>query len=132
MLERPAANAAGSAGVPAPASARITTDGDQEVALDAAAGAEGGYLVLLDSFDRGWRVDVDGRPATLLRANALYRAVRLPPGRHVVRFVYRPAVLYACAAISGLTALALVVLALAFPRPKATSAVRATGMLPSR
>jgi hypothetical protein len=116
MLERPAPDAAGSAGVPAPASARITTDADQEVALDAAAGAEGGYLVLQDSFDRGWRVDVDGRPAPLLRANALYRAVRLPPGRHVVRFVYRPAVLYVCAAISGLTALALAVLAGAKPQ----------------
>ena len=132
MLERPAPDAVGSAGDSSTPSARITTDAHQEVAVDATAGAEGGYLVLRDSFDRAWRVEVDGRPSMLLRANALYRAVRLPPGRHVVRFVYRPTVLYVCAAISCLTALALVVLALAFPRPKATSAVRATGMLPSR
>jgi hypothetical protein len=45
--------------------------------------------------------------------HGVYRAVRLPPGRPVVRFVYRPTVLYACAAISGLTALALAVVALA-------------------
>jgi hypothetical protein len=119
MLERPAPDVAGSSGTPAPASARITTDADQELAIAAAAGAEGGYLVLEDSFDRAWRVEMDGRPATLLRANALYRGVRLPPGRHVVRFVYRPTVLYACAAISGLTALALAVLALANPRRSA-------------
>jgi hypothetical protein len=117
MLERPAPDAVGSPGVSSTASARITTDADQEVAIDAASGAEGGYLVLRDSFDRAWRVDVDGWPATLLRANALYRAVRLPPGRHLVRFVYRPTVLYACAAISGLTALALAVLAYRGRRP---------------
>jgi hypothetical protein len=36
----------------------------------------------------------------------------------VVRFVYRPAVLYVCAAISGLTALALAVLAYRGRRPR--------------
>jgi len=115
MLERAPPDAVGSPGASSTAPARITTDADQEVAIDAAAGAEGGYLVLRDSFDRAWRVDVDGLPATLLRANALYRAVRLSPGRHVVRFVYRPTVLYACEAISGLTALALAVLSLVWP-----------------
>jgi len=121
MLDRPAPDAVGPPGASSPTEfARITTDADQEVAIDAAAGAAGGYLVLLDSFDRSWRADVDGQPAPVVRADALYRAVRLPPGRHVVRFVYRPAVLYGCAAISSLTALALAVFALRRdPRPKA-------------
>ena len=34
---------------------------------------------------------MDGRPAPVLRANVLFRAVRLAPGRHEVRFAYRPA-----------------------------------------
>jgi type IV pilus assembly protein PilE len=35
-------------------------------------------------------VEVDGQPATLVRANSLQRGVPLPPGRHLVRFTYRP------------------------------------------
>jgi uncharacterized membrane protein YfhO len=49
-----------------------------------------GYLVLVDTFDPGWRVRVDGHPATLLRANIAFRAVLLPPGTHEVTFLYRP------------------------------------------
>jgi uncharacterized membrane protein YfhO len=33
---------------------------------------------------------VDGVPATLHRANALFRVVRLAPGRHTVEFRYLP------------------------------------------
>jgi hypothetical protein len=115
MLERPAPAAAGSAGAASAAFARITTDADQEIAIDAAAGAEGGYLVLKDSFDPAWRVEVDGRPATLLRANALYRAVHISPGPHTVRFRYRPTVLYVCLIFSGVTALALAGIAVRRP-----------------
>ena len=46
--------------------------------------------MLLDSYDPGWRVKVDGSPAPLLQANELFRAVRLTPGEHVVEFRYRP------------------------------------------
>ena len=116
MLERPAPDAAGSPGPPAPASARITTDRDNEVTVDAAAGAEGGYLVVKDSFDPEWRVEVDGRPAALLRANALYRAVRISPGPHTVTFTYRPVVWYACLTISSITVLTLAALAVRAPR----------------
>jgi hypothetical protein len=49
----------------------------------------GGYLVLAESWYPGWRVTVDGAPARLLRANHLVQAVRVPPGRHEVRFTYR-------------------------------------------
>jgi hypothetical protein len=115
MLERPAPDGAGSPGASSAPSARITTDADQEVAIDAAAGAEGGYVVLQDSFNRAWRVEVDGQPAALLRANALYRAVHISPGPHRVRFRYRPIVLYVWLIFSSVTALALMVVAM-WPR----------------
>jgi hypothetical protein len=111
MLERPAPDAAGSPGASAAASAGITADADQEVTIAAAAGADGGYLVLRDSFDRAWRVEVDGRPAEVLRANALYRAVHISPGSHTVRFRYRPVVLYVCLFFSSVTALTLAAVA---------------------
>jgi hypothetical protein len=49
-----------------------------------------GVLVVLEAFDTGWRATVDGAEAEVLRANGLFRAVRLPAGRHRVAFEYRP------------------------------------------
>jgi uncharacterized membrane protein YfhO len=115
MLERPAPAATGSPGASTAPSARITTDADQEVAIDAAAGAEGGYLVLKDTFDPAWHVEVDGQPAALLRANTLYRAVHISPGPHRIRFRYRPIVLYVWLIFSGVIALTLMVVAV-WPR----------------
>lgn len=81
-------------GVPgAPAAtpfARFTRDDTNEVELIAGVGVQGGFLVLNDTYDDDWHVEVDGQPAPLLRANALYRAVRLVAGEHRVRFQYRP------------------------------------------
>jgi hypothetical protein len=42
--------------------------------------AADGYLVLLDSYDPDWIVDVDGAAAPLMRVNALFRAVHLTGG----------------------------------------------------
>ena len=49
-----------------------------------------GVLVLHDSFERGWRSTVDGRPAPVVRADAAFLGVRLPVGSHRVRFEYHP------------------------------------------
>lgn len=59
-----------------------------------------GWLVLSDRFYPGWEAEVDGRPAAIYRANVLVRAVRLGPGKHLIRFSYRPRSLYLGAAIS--------------------------------
>lgn len=48
------------------------------------------FLVLTDTYDAGWRVWVDGREASLLRADYAFRAVALGPGSHTVKFRYRP------------------------------------------
>ena len=52
--------------------------------------AAAGFVVLNDVWHPWWRVSVDGRPARLLRANVLFRAVAVPKGRHLVRFTFRP------------------------------------------
>jgi uncharacterized membrane protein YfhO len=49
-----------------------------------------GMLVLLDSYFPGWRVEVDGMPGKIFRANYFYRGIKLNVGRHVVEFSYTP------------------------------------------
>ena len=107
-LISPEPSAWGRTGRAAGASARIEKEGANEVVVRASVPPHGGYLLLLDSYSPDWRVTVDGGQATLLRADALFRAVRLVPGAHTVVFAYRPASFYWGAAISALAALMMI------------------------
>jgi hypothetical protein len=49
----------------------------------------GGFLRVGSRWDPGWSATVDGRPATVLRADGVFRGVAVPPGRHTVAFSYR-------------------------------------------
>jgi len=57
--------------------------------VDASTDAPG-YLALTDTWYPGWEATVDGQTTPILRADLMFRAVRLPPGRHTVEFRYRP------------------------------------------
>ena len=63
-----------------------------------------GFVVLVDTWDAGWRATVDDREATLLRANLAFRAVAVPAGEHRVEMRYRPRSVLAGAALSALAA----------------------------
>jgi hypothetical protein len=51
-------------------------------------------LVLADNFYEGWRAEIDGEPAEIVRTNHTFRGVVVPQGEHTVRFVFRPDDLY--------------------------------------
>jgi hypothetical protein len=89
-----AAGAPGSAG-----SVALTWTRPDQVAITADL-SRPGYVVLLETYDPGWRVRVDGRPQTLLRANTIFCAARVGPGRHVIEMAYRP---WSAAAASAIT-----------------------------
>lgn len=112
-------------GPPPSEAAEIVSETSNEVIVSAAAGEHGGYLVLLDSFSPDWRVTIDGEASTILRANSIFRAVRLAPGIHRVRFYFSPRVFISGASISTVTGLAL--FALSVHRPK-----KAQHLLPKR
>lgn len=65
---------------------------DNEVVLEVFS-ASWGWVVLNDNFAPGWNCTVDGLPSEILRADGVFRAVAVTPGRHVVRFWYWPGLL---------------------------------------
>ena len=86
LLERePAGFAANTGG----GTARIVHYRNTDVEIEADA-PSGGILVLNDVWHPWWRVSVDGKPTDILKANVLFRAVVVPPGKHIVRFTFRP------------------------------------------
>lgn len=50
----------------------------------------GGYAVLNDIWHPWWSARLDGAETPLLRANVIFRAVAVPPGRHTIVFEFRP------------------------------------------
>jgi uncharacterized membrane protein YfhO len=48
------------------------------------------FLVVNSTYFPGWQAEIDGRPAEIVRANALAHGVVVPPGTHRVRLAYRP------------------------------------------
>ena len=89
-LHRPASKAQPPATAPRrPGRVRIVSYRNDEVVLDADS-PDGGWVVLNDLWHPWWFADIDGRPADMLRANVLFRAVAVPAGRHTVRFTFRP------------------------------------------
>jgi hypothetical protein len=69
-----------------------------------------GLLVLGDPWYPQWRVEVDGKPAELLRVDHSFRGVRVPAGSHQVTFTYQDRALWLGVALTAATCLALAVL----------------------
>jgi hypothetical protein len=86
LLENAPAGAPDGAGTGA---ARILRYQNTDIAIEADAPG-GGFVVLNDVWHPWWRATVDDKPADILKANVLFRAVVVPPGKHVVRFTFHP------------------------------------------
>ena len=91
--------------------AAIVSENGPELVVDAETPSDA-FLLLADTYYPGWTAEIDGRPATVYRANLSVRAVPLPKGRHTIRFTYEAPGFATGLAISG-AALALLVIWLA-------------------
>jgi hypothetical protein len=69
--------------------ARIRRYANTEVLVEVDAPAET-LLVLNDVWQPWWRATVDGIETEIYRANVIFRAVAVPPGKHTVRFTFHP------------------------------------------
>jgi hypothetical protein len=70
--------------------AEITTETPARIVV-AARMETAGLLVLADRWDKGWRANVDGRPAPILVTDQAVRGVVLPPGPTTIEFRYQSA-----------------------------------------
>ena len=69
--------------------------------------AAAGYLVITEANAPGWRAEVDGRPAAVVTANLVFRAVAVPAGTHTVVLRYRPRAVIWGLALSGAAVIAI-------------------------
>jgi hypothetical protein len=69
--------------------ARIERYHNTDIEIEADT-TNGGFVVLNDVWHPWWQATVDGKPTEILKANLLFRAVVVPPGRHAVRFTFHP------------------------------------------
>ena len=106
VLETAAQPPAATPGAATPA--RVVSRTDTEVTLDVEAKADG-HVVLLDTFYPGWHAEVDGRERPIRAADLAFRAVAVTPGRHTVRFFYRPTSVIAGGGLSLAALLVIVV-----------------------
>jgi len=88
--------------------AEIALDRSTEVEVRTRSGRPT-FLLLTDSFHPGWKALVDGEPAPIYRADYLFRAVPVPAGEHVVRFVYQPESFELGSRLSAFTAATVVI-----------------------
>ena len=108
-------------GAPSPnynGSARIKllTDSVMEVETNSSANA---FLLTSDTYYPGWKATVDGQVVNIYQADYSIRGVVVPAGTHLVRFEFRPSVLYVGSAVSIASLLLLV--GLCFRRPSAVN-----------
>ncbi|HKG39869.1 MAG TPA: hypothetical protein VKB25_12845 [Conexibacter sp.] len=82
-----------------------------------------GIVVLGDQLLDGWSVSVDGRPATPVRVDAVLRGVVVDAGRHEIVWSYRVPGLRAGVAVSALSLILLLGVAL-LPRMRRVRAAR--------
>jgi hypothetical protein len=81
-----------------------------------ASTSHAGWLVVPDTFDKGWTATVNGKPARLLRANYAFRAIPVPAGPLQVEMRYVPQGFVTGAALTGLAAASCALLVLASRR----------------
>jgi hypothetical protein len=70
-------------------SATLTRYANTDVTIETDS-PSGGIVLLTDVWHPWWFATIDGNPTDIFRADAIFRAVQVPPGKHTVRFTFAP------------------------------------------
>jgi len=92
LLEQPVSEPGALAGTAAPVAGRIVAYGRSRLGAEIDA-PDTGVVVIHEAYYPGWRARVDGKPATIVPVNALFRGVVVGPGHHRIDMDY-PATQY--------------------------------------
>jgi hypothetical protein len=87
-------------------------NGPNQVIVKGAPSEEGEALVVLMSYYPGWKLLIDGKPAAVTAYNG-YLGAKMPPGKHSYVFYFLPVQYVIGTAISVITVLLMVFIALA-------------------
>lgn len=86
-----------------------------DISFEVDADQEGFAVVTTTWFPR-WRATIDGTPTPIVRANGSFMGIRVPAGKHAVRFAYVATDQIAMLAISAVALLAALAACIAFRR----------------
>jgi hypothetical protein len=90
-VEAPAAKLAGLAGAREGSEPVRFLEGNDPTRVELEVNLQSpGLVILADVFYPGWRLEIDGRPAEILRANRLMRGAVVAAGSHRLVYTYRP------------------------------------------
>ena len=78
-------------GVDSGAVIKLTKYGLNDLAFQSQSSKEGVAVFSDVYYDKGWTAKIDGKDAEILRANYFMRALRIPAGKHEIKFTFMPA-----------------------------------------
>ena len=81
--------------------AQLQSERPDDIAMETNTVGEG-FLVLTVTRCRGWSASVDGNEVPIHAVDGPFMGVRIPAGRHLVRFHYRPLLLWIGSALAAL------------------------------
>lgn len=70
--------------------------------------SDSGFLFLSKYYYPGWHAYIDGKETQIYPANYLFNAILLPPGTHIITFIFRPISFYIGGSITIITLLTFI------------------------
>ena len=68
---------------------QIVLDQPQKLSIIISS-SEAGWVVISDTWFPGWRAELDGIRVPIFRANYLFKAIKIPSGKHKIDIEYQP------------------------------------------
>lgn len=70
---------------------------------------ENGILFLSENYYPGWEASIDEIKTEIYQANYIFRAIELPKGNHIIKFIYNPKIFKTGAIVSVISLICLII-----------------------